>query len=177
MSGTGRASEGTPAIATVSDLYAEALALETEAAERYADLADQMETHNNREVAALFRKLAEIEARHAEALRARAGGPLSGAGGAARQRGDRSETAPFDDAHYLMTPAHALRLALASEERAEAFFRELADTGIDAEVRRLAQAFMAEEREHIELLRVWLSKYPAPPSGWADDPDPPVISE
>ena len=36
--------------------------MEIEAAQRYAEFADAMETHNNREVAALFRKMADIEA-------------------------------------------------------------------------------------------------------------------
>ena len=33
---------------------------------RYEALADQMETHNNRDVAVLFRKLAEIEKLHVD---------------------------------------------------------------------------------------------------------------
>ena len=166
MSSPRTAGASRPVLATASELYAEALALETEAADRYADLADQMETHNNREVAGLFRKLADIEARHAAALRGRAGVSLVGAGGGSRLLNERPETAPLGEAHYLMTPAHALQLALAGEERAEAFFRGLARTGADAEVRRLAAAFADEEHEHIELLRAWLAKYPAPQSGW-----------
>lgn len=177
MSGPRTAGASGPAVATASELYAEALALETEAAERYAELADQMETHNNREVAGLFRKLADIEGRHAAALRARAGVSLASGTGGSRLLAERPETAPLGEAHYLMTPAHALQLALASEERAEAFFRGLARDGADPEIRGLAAAFADEEREHIELLRAWLAKYPMPQSGWADDPDPPVLSE
>lgn len=168
---------GGSAIATAAELYAEALALETEAAERYADLADQMETHNNPEVARLFRKLAEIEARHAEALRRHADTSPGAARQGSRLVSERPETAPLADAHYLMTPAHALQMALAGEERAETFFRGLASTGIDPEIRRLAAAFADEERGHVELLRQWLAKHPQPASGWADDPDPPVYSE
>ncbi len=40
--------------------------MEVEAAQRYAELADAMETHNNREVAALFRTMANIESKHAD---------------------------------------------------------------------------------------------------------------
>jgi hypothetical protein len=47
-------------IATLEDLLAHARDMEAEAAERYDDLADQMEVHNNHEVARLFRKLAEM---------------------------------------------------------------------------------------------------------------------
>lgn len=168
---------GRTAIATAAELYAEALALETEAAERYADLADQMQTHNNPEVARLFRKLADIEARHAEALRRHAGASPGAARQGSRLVRERPETAPLADAHYLMTPAHALQMALAGEERAEAFFHGLASNAVDPEIRQLAAAFADEEREHIELLRQWLEKIPSPEAGWADDPDPPVHSE
>ena len=54
--------------ATIPELMAQALAIEIEAAQRYTELADVMETHNNREVAALFRRMAVIEARHADAI-------------------------------------------------------------------------------------------------------------
>jgi hypothetical protein len=62
---------GEPAVKgpqTLVELMAQALAMEMEAAQRYADFADAMETHNNREVAALFRKMADIESKHAEQI-------------------------------------------------------------------------------------------------------------
>ena len=51
--------EGKAAIQTTEELMAHAYAIEAEAEERYRELAIQMEVHNNTEVAALFRKLAE----------------------------------------------------------------------------------------------------------------------
>ena len=53
-----------PKVRSVEELLAHANALEVEAEERYSALADQMEAHNNSEVAALFRKMAEIEGKH-----------------------------------------------------------------------------------------------------------------
>ena len=50
-----------PSMISVEELLAYSLAIEQEAAERYAELADQMEVHNNHEVAELFHKLAVIE--------------------------------------------------------------------------------------------------------------------
>ncbi len=47
---------------------AHAHAMEVEAAERYRLFAGQMEVHGNPEVAELFARLAEIEARHAEEI-------------------------------------------------------------------------------------------------------------
>ena len=59
--------KGTPITSTV-DFMVHAYAMETEAAERYAEFADAMEMHNNREVAELFRKLSRIEQRHADQI-------------------------------------------------------------------------------------------------------------
>ena len=47
--------------------------MEREAVHRYNALADVMEMHNNREVTALFRKMAQIEERHAEQIMAEMG--------------------------------------------------------------------------------------------------------
>ena len=56
------------AVRNMNELMAYAYALEIEAAERYAEFADAMETHNNRAVEELFRKLARIEHKHAEQI-------------------------------------------------------------------------------------------------------------
>ena len=47
---------------------ARAYAMELEATERYAQFAEQLDTHNNREVAQMFRKLAAVEALHAKRI-------------------------------------------------------------------------------------------------------------
>ena len=49
--------------------------MEDDAAQRYTDFADAMETHNNLEVAALFRKMAVIEGKHAHRSWPRWAGP------------------------------------------------------------------------------------------------------
>ena len=104
--------------------------MEIEAAQRYAEFADAMETHNNLEVAALFRKMADIEGKHADAdhggdgLDRRCRAPRAAA--ASWEGFEAPETAPGDEVHYLMQPYHALELALANEQRAERFFARLA---------------------------------------------------
>ena len=52
------------AVQTIPELLAHALAMETEATERYGELADQMETHRRTAVAAIFRKLEAAEKKH-----------------------------------------------------------------------------------------------------------------
>jgi rubrerythrin len=83
------------------------------------------------------------------------------------------EAPATEDAHYLMHPWHALRMALDAEQRAHDFFGSLAEQCEEEEMRRAAQRLQADEREHIVLLESWLQRVPEPPAGWDDDPDPP----
>ena len=84
---------------TLTEFMAQALAMEREAAQRYSDFADAMEIHNNREVAALFRKMAGIERKHAERIMAEMGWKDTPALPSGRQAGRASkpETAPGDE--------------------------------------------------------------------------------
>jgi rubrerythrin len=159
---------------TLVEFMAQAVDMELEAAQRYTEFADAMETHNNVEVAAMFRKLAAIEDRHAEELMARMGwSEVPMLPRIAVEGCEAAETAPHDAVHYLMKPWHVLELALANEQRAERFFGRLADVATDDAVRNAALAMQAEEREHIELVRAWMAKVERPDEAWAVDPDPP----
>ena len=156
------------------ELMANALAIELEAAERYGELADVMETHNNLDVAELFRKMQKIETLHAEAIRNEmgwTGTPPVAASVLADREGPESPA--HDDVHYLMQPYHALEIALAAEERALRFFTDLASAAGAASVRGAAQRLADEEREHVELVRDWMSRVPKPDHDWRVDPDPP----
>ena len=170
------AAEVTPR--TLAELMAVALEMESEAAQRYAEFADAMETHNNLEVAALFRKMANIETGHVQAIMSEMGWrepPPSSGFGAAVFEGP--ETPRLEDVHYLMQPYHALSIALACEERAEQFYAQLAST-VDVEsVREAARVLQNEEREHVELIRVWMSKVEKPADDWFVDPDPPRYTD
>ena len=81
------------------------------------------------------------------------------------------------DAHYMMTPHHALRMALGAEERAADFFQRIADNTTDDQVRSMSAEMAAEEREHIQWLNDWLQKYPEPDQDWDEDMDPPMLQE
>jgi rubrerythrin len=159
---------------TLAELMSIALEMEMEAAQRYADLADAMDTHNNREVAELFRKLADIEGKHAAQIMAAMAWKQTPAPPAKRrwEGFEAPETTSGDDVHYLMQPYHALQLALANEERAERFFARLARIAVAAPVRKAALEMQAEEREHVALVKAWLRKTPKPSPHWAEDPDP-----
>jgi rubrerythrin len=156
-----------------------ALAMEREAVERYTDFADAMDTHNNREVAAMFRTMADYENKHAQQIMTEMGwkeapplrATLSWPGFEA------PETVAIDEVHYLMQPWHALQLALAAEQRAERFFAELARVATSDSVRRAALELQAEEAEHVALVKQWIDKVPPPDRNWAEDPDPPRYSD
>jgi rubrerythrin len=165
--------------ASLDEFMAQAIAMEYEAAGRYDELADVMETHNNVAVASLFRTMASIERKHATQLLAQMSWtqapevtPWWGSPAA-----EGPETTPLGEVHYLMQPYHALVLAHASEQRAVEFFRMLAHSTSDVNVRRAALALAAEEREHVALVEQWLAKVSMPSPDWADDPDPPRYSD
>lgn len=161
---------------TLDEFMAQALAMEREAVERYNEFADAMEVHNNNEVAAMFRTMAHYESKHATQIMAQMGwttDPPPPAGGFGWPELEAPETVPIDEVHYLMQPWHALQLALKAEQRAEAFFGQLARAATSEPVRRAALELQEEEREHVELVRAWLKKVPVPDGDWADDPDPP----
>ena len=165
-------------IETIEDLLAHARVLETEAYECYLDLAEQMDMHHNRAVADLFRKLSEEEKKHIERVDSRAG------------EMEVPRLAPWDfkdldteahgltgarEVHYMMTPYHALKLALRSENRSVAFFSQVVETSGNDEVLKLARELQDEELHHVEVIKEWLAKEPVPEEDWDEDPDPPVL--
>lgn len=160
---------------TVPEFMARAWAMEVEAAERYAELAEQMDTHHNTEVAELFAKLARIEGLHRDQIAAQMGWSRPPDTASFRwEAPEGPETTDYGDLHYLMQPYHALKLAEHNEARAAEFFERLAAAKLPAEVRAAALEMAAEEREHVRLIREWLLKYPEPEAGWDEDPDPPA---
>ena len=160
-----------------ADFMARAYTMELEATERYALFADQLETHNNTEVAQLFRKLADIEALHAKQILAQMNWPsLPAVPVAFAWEGEAPETAPFESVHYLMQPYHALEIALRCEVHAQEYYEKIAREVDDEKVRRAATELAAEEREHVELIKSWMKRVPQPPAEWDHDPDPARIT-
>ena len=137
-----------------AELYAAAIALEGEAAERYAELATRMEQAGRFAVAALFFMLSRRETQHLEELRRKTVGlnlpPLSAD---YRWRDDGApETVGRDLVLRGMTQRRALEIALQAEKRARAFFEQAARVAGEREVRALAQEMAAEEAEHAAII-------------------------
>jgi rubrerythrin len=169
-----------PKIASLADLFAIAYQIEADAVDRYVVLATQMEVHNNMDLASAFRDLAVAEAIHRDEIQRMAGDidVVARARIVARwSKGDSPEAADLAAAHYLMTPWHALQLALEGEQRALAFFTAVAETAGDPAIRKMAAEFVEEEVEHVNLVNRLLLKHPKPETSWSDDPDPPNPQE
>ena len=165
-------------VPSLEDFMSRAYTMELEATERYAQFAEQLDTHNNREVAQLFRKLSEIEALHAKRILEEMGWPSVPAlpPAFAWSGAEAPETAPFDSLHYLMQPYHALEIALRCELEAVKYFDDIAAGAAPQRVCAAAKEMADEEREHVALIRQWMKKVPRPDAGWDEDPDPPRIA-
>ena len=167
------------AVPTLEDFMARAYAMELEATERYAQFAEQLDTHNNREVAQMFRKLASVEALHAKRILEEMNWPSMPAlpPAYAWETVEGPETAPHDALHYLMQPYHALEIALRCELQAQQYFEGIAAREAPPTVRKAALEMADEEREHVRLIRDWMKRVPEPRPGWDEDPDPPRTTE
>ena len=175
---TKQPAEQVPELNTIEDLLAYALALEEEAHERYAELAEVMRAHNNPDVAELFTRMAAIEQLHVDEIRQQI---------AVRDLTDLPaftyrwaglegpETTDHSDLHYLMTPHQALSLAVLNERRARDCYLDIAGRSSDSEVQALAGELAEEEREHVIWVEQWLERFPRTQPGWDHDDDPPNL--
>lgn len=151
------------AIRTAPELYAHAIAIEREAAERYAEFARLMSDEGNQEVATVFGRLAALEAGHLEVLLRRTDGvalPVPPEGNYRWLDAGAPETAAHEFVYRLMTPHQALAIALDAERRASAFFESVHGTADDPALRALAQDMAMEEHEHIAMIERALALTP-----------------
>jgi rubrerythrin len=151
-----------------AELYVHAIAIEREAAERYAELAGRMDGAGNHAVAALLRMLSSLEAKHLDELRRRAAGvelpPLTS--DYTWRDSEAPETAARDLPPREMTQRRVLEIALQAEKAARAFFEHAGRRAADAEVRELAAQMAAEEAEHAVLIERMLLRLPAVAVDW-----------
>lgn len=166
------------AIDSLPELLAHALAMETEAAERYEELADQMETHRKTAVAKIFRRLEKEEKAHLVELTemcSRYELPHFAPWDFKWTTGESPEAIDIGKVSYQLSVSDAVKLALEHERRASDFYAGIARHASNDEVRILASQFAAEEREHISWLEGFLAE--AGPDDTAEDPDPPLSQE
>jgi rubrerythrin len=141
----------------VEVFFAQALAIEREAAARYREFAHQMTGYGNARTAELFLRLARFESEHAEQLLEKTAGMKLPSVEQIRRglvEGSMSEVATYEFLYRRVLPHHALLMALAAERRAKAYFERTRKATRDPGIRKLAAAFAREEGEHI----VWIEQ-------------------
>jgi rubrerythrin len=151
-------------------LYAHAIAIEREAVERYSAFAERMDDLGNEATAEIFAVLARMETEHLEELLARTADMTLPALDGREYRwldGPAPETAARELVFRLMTPRHALEIALQGEKRAAAFFESVVMTADDAMLRALAREMAGDEGDHIAMLEKLLERTPPPAVDWA----------
>lgn len=151
-------------------LYAHAIAIEREAVARYSEFAERMSDLGNDAAAEVFATLARMESEHLEELDKRTAGlplPVLADGEYNWLDSAAPETAARELVFRLMTPRHALEIALAGEKRAAAFFEHVVLTADDSILRALACEMAADEGDHIVMLEKLLERTPSPIVDWA----------
>jgi rubrerythrin len=151
-----------------AELYVHAIAIEREAAQRYAELAGRMDGEGNFAVAALFRMLSALEAKHLDELMRRTAHlrlPPLDADYTWPER-EAPETVARAPLPRGMAQTHALASALQAEKRARAFFEQAARVSTDPAVRLLAREMAAEEAEHAAMLERMLARTPERDPDW-----------
>ncbi|CAA7621057.1 conserved hypothetical protein [Candidatus Terasakiella magnetica] len=162
----------------VATFLAHALAMENEAADRYDELADSMEVHNNPDVAEMFRQMAKFSRLHGASVAARAAPydlPKLKSWQYRWNTPEPAEVGPVDDTHYMMTPYHALAFALENERRGMEFYADEAAANPEKDVRDMAAEMAAEEAEHVAELEGWIARTPKPAADWSEDEDDAVV--
>jgi rubrerythrin len=164
----------------VATFLAHAIAMEQEAADRYDELADSMDVHNNAEVATLFRQMANFSRLHGASVVERAKPyelPKLKSWQFRWNTPQAPEVGDIEGSHYLMTPYHALVFALENEVRGHQFYATEAKGNDDADVRKMAAEMADEEAEHVAELKTWIERTPKPAEDWADDPDDALVAD
>lgn len=143
---------------SLDELFALANAMEQEAANKYAELAGEMQRQNRADLAAVFADLAAAEREHVDSVKRWSQSRRGKAPDPALVRWEAPKT--FDDdttaeikASKLMTPYRALAMAVRNEERAFAFWSYLAAFAEDPEIKKAAEAMAGEELGHVATLR------------------------
>lgn len=155
---------------TLRDALDLAILIEEEAAERYRELASQMELHHTPEAAAFFHFMVSNEERH----RAQLAGQRAALFGNEPATVTRAmlwdvEAPEYDEVRASMTERQALEVARRSEVKAHDFFVAALPSVSNPEVKRLLEELRDEEVEHKRLLDAELAKVPPDPEVDASD--------
>lgn len=164
----------------LAHFLAHSVELESEARERYLELADSLAAHYNWTVADFFRRMAhEAELHLAEVSQLAAGMQLPRLKAWEFEWPDQEppETSSYEAVHYRMSLRQAITLALANERAAERYYRQVAEHSSDPATAQIAAQFADEETSHAEALLRKLKELPDEEPLLHLDDDPPHMPE
>lgn len=145
---------------TVEEFLAHTIQLESEAALRFGQLAEAMQTAGNKEVSRLFRRLADYSLLHLGDAKARAGFrelPAMRPGDYRWPDIESPEAAAIWAADPFIGIEQALQVALDAETAGLNFYRDVLQSTQDPDIKLLAQEFVKEEAEHVAELQRWIA--------------------
>ena len=164
----------------LANFLAHSLELESEALERYGELAESMEGHRNRPVADFFRRMAAEAEHHVQEVVELAGVmtlPKLKAWEFGWPDAEPPETTSYEALHYRMSLRQAVLLALANEQAAERYYRQFASSAVDAETVAVATRFADEELGHAAALEKLIEGLPENGANLREDDDDPHMPE
>ena len=145
---------------TVEEFLAHAIQLEREAADRFNQLADAMESAGNKEVGKLFRQLAHYSQMHLADANNRSGFrdiPEIEPGGFEWPDAESPESAAIWAADPMIGPDEALETALAAEMAGLNYYSDVLARTADPEIIAFAKEFVEEESGHVAELKRWIA--------------------
>ena len=153
-----------------------AVEVEEEARQRCLEFVDQMTLHHTEEAAEFFRRMAELEANHAERLRkvrtARFGSPPVAADPPLPVV--EVEAPEYEQVRAFMSVHDALDVALEAEEKAYRFYDDALGRVDDEDVRTLFEALRSQEERHQQLIESFRESLPeerdVDPDDYVDEP-------
>ena len=164
----------------LANFLAHSVELESEARERYLELADSMAAHFNGAVADFFRRMAHEAELHLSEVSELAAGmvlPTLKAWEFEWPDEEPPETSSYEAVHYRMSLLQAISLALANERAAEQYYRQAAQASSDPDTIRIATEFADEELSHAAALVEKLQELPENGAHLREEDDDPHMPE
>jgi len=164
----------------LATFLAHSVELESEAKERYEELADTMAGHHNDVVARFFQRMVREADHHLSEVMQLAQQtelPVLKAWEFEWPEAEAPETSSYEAMHYRMSLRQAMTLALQNERAAECYYRQFAQRSADAETARIAAQFADEEVSHAAELERLIDDLPENGAHLLEEDDEPNMPE
>jgi rubrerythrin len=149
---------------SVEEFLAYAVKLEEEAATRFGELADVMQSCGNNEVGKLFRRLSDYSKLHLADAKSRSAFrdvPIMKPKEFDWPDFESPESAAIWAADPFIGREEALEIARDAEQASLDYYKKILDTTDDPEIRVLAKEFVEEETAHVAELEKWIIAHKA----------------